>query len=151
MYKFIIYPLLIVILLYANLDQLHNHASLLQYYKYKYAINRATHAATLQIDRLALAEGLVLIDEEQANIVAHDILSKNLVGQDYRVVMFEVVQVDSNAAPYHYINRQWDIESYFYEPAVIMVVETTYQHLIPNTNNYNWKIFGTSEVITSFK
>lgn len=150
MYKFIIYPLLILVILFANLDQLSNHASLLHYYKYKYAINRATHAAAMQMDSRALAEGYIVINEEEALAVALEILNKNVAEHSYSLKYFEVVQLSSfSTIPYYYSNKQWDIELILYRPAVVMVIETEYAHIISSKQPYSWTIFGTSEVVTS--
>jgi len=151
MYKFIIYPILIVLLLFTSLDQLSNHAALIHYYSYKYAVNRATHAAAMQLDKEALADGHIVIDEYEAQLAARQLLNLNLEKDSYTITFFEVVHVESENVPYHYVNKQWNIELYLYKPAVILVISTELPHMIKSKPSFLWNIFGTSEVVSSFK
>lgn len=151
MYKFIVYLFLIVALLFAYFDQLSNHASFIHYYKYKYAINRATHAAAMQLDDYALAEGRVIIDQNKAYDVAIKLLNMNIEQPNYSIRLFDVIQLGPNESPFHYKNANWGIDVIVYNPAVVMVVETSYNHFISSKSPYKWEIYGTSEVVTSFK
>lgn len=150
MYKFIVYPFLLLILLYAYVDQLSHHMAYIHYYKMKYALNRAAHAAAMQINEAALANGLIVIDEQAAYDAAQRLLYLNSKDEVYKLVYFTVINDIDSDSTYHYVNRQWNIDVMLNKPAVVLVIEATLPHIINTKEPYKWKINGTSEVVTSF-
>lgn len=150
MYKFIVYLLLLIILFYAYMDQLSNHMAYTHYYKMKYALNRATHAAAMQIDEAALGNGTIMIDETAAFEAAQQLLALNSHNQSYQIMYFKVINNVSTTTPYNYINREWNIDVTLSKPAVVMVIEASLPHIISTKQPYIWKINGTSEVVAPF-
>ena len=157
MYKLILYPLLLVAMLMFYIDQLNQQVALQTYYTAKYALNRATHAAAMQLDKIALADGFLYIDPLQAYEQGRLMLFQNLqldengqitshtfLQNPVKVLHFEVI---NDNLPLQYDNPQYNIELLIEAPTVIMVVEIYSPGIFSRRNQLKWEIVGSSKII----
>jgi len=159
LYKLLLIPLMLVVSLTMYAQQIDQELAMKVYYKGKYAVNRATHAAVQQLDSFRLADGELFIDEDRAFDMAKQYLYANLLfdanGQPtaqsfiqspIRILLFEVVNADQTF-PYQYENPQYGIRLSLHKPAVVLVVALDYSGIFLRNDPVKWNIVGSSQLI----
>lgn len=129
------------------------------YYKVKQAVNRGAHAAALQIDSKALADGVFQIDPIAAKQQAMEIIFQNLLLDEHgtpteqsfivepvRIIHFEVLDATLNY-PYHYELESYNFSTVFYRPAVVIVLHFSYPRIFSINNPVEWNIVGSAQLV----
>ncbi len=150
---------MLVVWLTMYAQQLDQELAMKVYYKGKYAVNRATHAAAQQLDKHRLAEGQLFIDEERAIIMAKQYLYQNLLLDEngvptpqsflqspLHIVLFEIINADQQF-PYLYDNSQYGIRLQLEQPAVIIVVALKYPSIFLHNDPVEWYVAGSSQLV----
>ncbi|WP_240644645.1 hypothetical protein [Paenibacillus paeoniae] len=125
----------------------------------KRAINRAAHAAAQQVDKIALSEGVVRIDESAASREAALYLQQNLqldangrplpnsfLRQPVEVLVFEVIN-SGETFPYRYRNQTYHYEVELRSPGVIMIARVTFPRAFAVLEPIKWEIRGAAELV----
>lgn len=129
------------------------------YYKAKQAVNRGAHAAALQLDTAALADGFMQIDPVAARAYAQQYIDRNLMRNEQgrladrsrlqgqaAIVYFEVLD-SSLTYPYRYELSSYGFSTVFDRPAVVIVLHFTYQHVFSINNPVEWNIVGSAQLV----
>lgn len=159
MYKLLIVPLMLVIwlMLYSNgVDQ---ELAMKTYYKGKQAVNRGAHAAALQLDAAALADGVFQIDPVKARAQAERYIYRNLkldeqgkpvadsfIRKPVEIVYFDVLDA-SLSYPHVYELKQYGFSTVFYRPAVVIVLHFSYPRIFSINNPVEWNIVGSAQLV----
>jgi len=159
MYKLLIFPLMLVVWLSLYASGIDQELSMKSYYKGKQAVNRGAHAAALQLDKIALAEGIFQLDPIKARAEAEKMIYRNLsldetgkptsqsfIRTPVQIVHFEVLDA-SLSYPFHYELDSYDFQTTFYRPAVVIVMKLTYPRIFSINNPVEWNIIGSAQLV----
>lgn len=159
MYKLIIIMGMMSIWLAAQLMQVEEELGMKTMYQSKRAVNRAAHAAAQQLDKSALAEGILRIDEGEARALASLYLRSNLMLDEQgaplpnsplrhpvEVVALDIVNAEESF-PYHYRNETYDFEATLRRPGVVMIVRIAHPRRFAVIDDRVWHIRGTAELV----
>ncbi|MFC0334287.1 hypothetical protein ACFOLF_11680 [Paenibacillus sepulcri] len=125
----------------------------------KHAVNRAAHAAAQQVDRAALADGRLHIDESAAYRNAGLYLQTNLqlnangeplpesfLRDRVEVLIFEIIN-DDHTFPYTYRNALYNYEVTLKRPGVVIIAKMVYPRIFNIIEPIEWTIKGTAELV----
>jgi len=125
----------------------------------KRAINRAAHAAAQQVDKSALSEGIVRIDESAASTEAALYLQHNLqldasgkplpnsfLRHPVQVLVFDVINSEESF-PYRYWNPTYNYEVELRSPGVVMIAKVVYPRAFNVMEPLEWEIRGAAELV----
>lgn len=159
MYKLLIVPLLLVVWLSLYAGGIDQELAMKSYYKGKQAVNRGAHAAALQLDTVALAEGIFQLDPPKARAAAEQMIYRNLsldesgnptansfIRTPVHIVYFEVLDA-SLSYPYHYRLDSYNFQTTFYRPAVVIVMKLSYPRIFSSNNPVEWNIVGSAQLV----
>lgn len=159
MYKLLIIPLMLIVWLSLYAGAIDQELAMKSYYKGKHAVNRGAHAAALQLDSLALAEGIFQLDPIQARAEAERMIYLNLlldeagnptaqsfIRKPVQIVHFDVLDA-SLSYPYHYKLDSYDFQTTFERPAVIVVIKISYPRIFSINNPVEWNIIGSAQLV----
>ncbi|MFD0715952.1 hypothetical protein [Paenibacillus sp. GCM10027626] len=161
MYKLLLFILMLTVWLMLHTLQIDEEMAMAALYQGKHAVNRAAHAAAQQLEKEALAEGRVRIDEIGAAAEAARYLQWNLQldaagrplpgtywNSDVKIAVFEVIN-DDRPFPYTYRNAAYNYEVTLQRPGVIMIIKLTYPRVFTMIEPIEWEIKGASELTAS--
>jgi hypothetical protein len=159
MYKLLLIPLMLLLWLTLYGSGMDQELAMKSYYKVKQAVNRGAHAAALQLDTVALANGVFQLDDEAARIRAEQYIYRNLLLDEFgmptvdsfirtpvEIVYFEILDA-SLEYPYRYELSQYRFSTVFNSPAVIIVLHFSYPRIFSNNNPVEWDIVGSAQLI----
>ncbi|RUS42087.1 hypothetical protein [Cohnella sp. AR92] len=125
----------------------------------KRAVDRAAHAAAQQLDEDKLELGVLAIDREEAQAAAARYLQENLrLEPDFapradgylreRVEVQALEIVDETASfPYVYRNEEYDYETIFRRPGVVLIVKIVYPRIFAAIPPIEWELKGSAELV----
>lgn len=158
MYKLLLFVLMISVWLSLHLLQVEEELAMHTLYQGKYAVNRAAHAASQQLDPVSLADGVLQIDSSAAAQEANRYLQANLrldgngvplpgtfLKQPVEVVAFEVINAD-RSFPFTYRNVEYQYEVTLQRPGVVMIAKLTYPRTFGVLDPIVWQIKGAAEL-----
>lgn len=147
-------PIFILMHAYQADQELAVHA----FFRAKYGLNYAVHAAAQQVDEEKLAHGVLSIDEEKALKTAMRCLRSNLQLDDANmplqdaffksridVLEFEVIGEEANF-PYHYVHPVYDYEVTLRKPGVIMIIQVEYPRIFGVLEPISWQVKSSAEL-----
>ncbi|UVI31317.1 hypothetical protein [Paenibacillus spongiae] len=159
MYKLVLTVLMMVVWMLMHALQTDEEMAMAALFQGKHAVNRAAHAAAQQLEKEAVADGRLHIDEIAASNAAALYLQANLLldetgqplpGTYWRdraeVAVFEVIN-DDRTFPYTYRNDRYDYEVTLYRPGVIMILKLTYPRIFTVLEPIEWQIKGAAELV----
>ncbi|MFF2483266.1 hypothetical protein [Paenibacillus sp. NPDC058071] len=136
--------------------------SMKQLFEGKRAVNRAAHAAAQQLDRAALADGVLRIDEAAARLAAEAYLRANLrldangqplPGSSLRdkpeIAVFDIIN-DSHTFPYRYTNDLYSYEATLKRPGVVIILKMDYPRVFEALPKIGWAIKGVAEPVIRY-
>lgn len=160
MYKLVAITAMMTVWLLAHLLQVEEEVAMKTLSQGKRAVNRAVHAAAQQLDREALGDGLLRLDEAAAAEAAMIYLQANLqldgagaplpgsfLKEAVEVLEFEVVNAD-RVFPYHYRNEAYDYEAVLRRPGVVMIVRLVHPRTFAVMEPIEWTIRGAAELVS---
>ncbi|MBD2847778.1 hypothetical protein IDH44_21505 [Paenibacillus sp. IB182496] len=159
MYKLLLLPLLMAVLMLLQALQLDQEMAVRILYVGKHAINRAAHAAAQQLDQERLANGELRIDREAAAAAAARYLQFNmnldahgepLAGSPFQgeVEVLRLEVVDGNRPyPVRYRLPEYDYEVMLYGPSVVLVVQIDYPRAFSVLDPITWQVKGAAELV----
>ncbi len=158
MYKLVMLALLAVFQMWMLTVQLEEELAMNLLFELKHGVNRAAHAASIQVDDNLLAQGIWAIDEQRAAEAGRHVLRENLrldenwepvagspLKQPVELLTFEVINSD-NSFPYHYVNDDYQYEVTLYRPGVVFIIRAEYPRLFNVVQPIVWTVKGTSEL-----
>ncbi|REE85382.1 hypothetical protein A8990_112111 [Paenibacillus taihuensis] len=158
MYKLVLVLMMMVIWMLLHASQMDEEMAISALFQGKHAVNRAAHAAAQQVDRAALADGRMHIDEAAARAEADLYLQRNLqldtrgvplpgtfLKERIEVAAFEVIN-DDEAFPYTYRNDSFDYEVTLQKPGVVLIARIVYPRVFNVIAPIEWTIKGTAEL-----
>lgn len=158
-YKLLIVPLMLIVWLSLYAGGIDQELAMKSYYKGKQAVNRGAHAAALQLDTAALAEGIFQLDPSKARATAEQMIYRNLaldetgsptansfIRAPVDIVHFEVLDA-SLTYPLHYKLDRYGFQTTFYRPAVIIVMKLSYPRIFSINNPVEWNIIGSAQLV----
>ncbi|SEO67940.1 hypothetical protein [Paenibacillus sp. OV219] len=158
MYKLVFMMLMMVIWMLLHALQTDEEMAINALFQGKHAVNRAAHAAAQQVERTALANGRLHIDEIAARAEAELYLQHNLqldtngvplpgtfLKERVEMVVFEVIN-DDEEFPYTYRNDSFDYEVTLLKPGVVLIARIVYPRVFNVIDPIEWTIKGTAEL-----
>jgi hypothetical protein len=158
LYKLVLFMLLAMLQLWMLTLQLEEELSMHMLFELKHGVNRAAHAASVQIDEHLLAEGIRSIEEVRAREMGLLVLRENLrlneageplagslLREPIELLAFEVINSDE-VFPYRYVNKEHDYEVILQNPGVIFIIRAEYPRLFRVIEPIVWTVKGTSEL-----
>ncbi|MUT68632.1 hypothetical protein [Paenibacillus sp. NEAU-GSW1] len=160
MYKLLLLVLMVTVWMILQLQQVNEEVAMKMLFMGKRAVNRAAHAAALQLDREALSEGILRIDEVAAKAAALSYLAANLrldangrpleaspLREPVEVLIFEIIN-DDHSFPYVYRSDEYNYEATLRSPGVILIVRMEHPGLSSNAESIGWNIKGVAEHVS---
>lgn len=153
--------LMLLVALFMSLHALQTDEELAMHtlFEAKHAVNRAAHAAVLQIDPMQWAKGNAVIDEEQAYLEARRYLRENLrlddnlaplpgsfLREPVEIVVWKVIQNDQ-PFPYVFENDAYSYRVTLNRPGVIMIAKLSYPRVFTLMSPVNWTVKGAAELV----
>lgn len=115
-------------------------------FRTKYAVDRATHAAALQLDTAKLARGVTAVDPVAAESAAEAYLAANMPsGERWERVDFLVVP-ETAAFPYVYRSPDSEFRVMLRRPGVILLIRIEYRRAFRLLGDIVWIVGGSHEV-----
>ncbi|MFC0393344.1 hypothetical protein [Paenibacillus mendelii] len=161
MYKLVLAVLMMMVWMLLHALQTDEEMAMAALFQGKHALNRAAHAAAQQLEKEAIADGRLRIDEAAAASAASLYLQANLqldeTGQPLpgtywrdraEVAVFEVVN-DDRSFPFTYRNDRYDYEVTLQRPGVILILKLTYPRIFTVLEPIEWQIKGAAEIVAS--
>ncbi len=158
MHKLLLVMLMMGIWLAVHLLQIEEEMAMQTLFQGKYAVNRAAHAAAQQLDLSALGEGMLRINEKEAEAQAKRYLHRNLqldaqgrplqgafLKHQVQLAVFEVIHPEQGF-PYTYRNSAYGYEVTLQRPGVVMVAIVTYPRAFTVLDEISWYIKGAAEL-----
>lgn len=159
MYKLVLFVAMMVIWLTAHTLQIEEEMAMKALFQGKRAVNRAAHAAAQQLDKTALADGIVRIDAASASDAAELYLQRNLqldengepLGNSFLrervdILVFEVIN-DDREFPFIYRNEAYHFEAVLRQPGVVLIVRMAHPSRFSVMESIIWEIKGTAELV----
>ncbi|WP_042170494.1 hypothetical protein [Paenibacillus gorillae] len=160
MYKLLLLTLMVTVWMTLHLQQTDEEAAMKLLYQGKRAVNRAAHAAALQLDRQALSEGIIRIDEAAARAAASSYLAANLqlsahdwkplpnspLRDPIKILVFQIID-EGVSFPYVYRNDDYDYEATLRSPGVILIIRMEHPRIFTATPPIGWEIKGVAEQV----
>lgn len=159
MHKLLLLTLMAAVWMMLLALQLDREAAIRTLFETKRAVNRAAHAAAQQLDKDALASGVIRIDEAaaeaaalaylQANMRLDSSLSplpKSMLRDPVRIAVLRVVNEDA-VFPYTYRNEAYQYEVTLRRPGVILIVWVRYPGMFNVLGPVEWYVKGTAELV----
>ncbi|GGE01775.1 hypothetical protein [Paenibacillus nasutitermitis] len=159
MYKMVLIMLMMAVWMAMHALQTDEEIAMTALYQGKHAVNRAAHAAAQQVDRVALADGRLHIDEAAAYRNAGRYLQTNLqlngdgeplpesmLRDRVEVLVFEVIN-DDHVFPYTYRNSYYGYTVTLKRPGVVLIVRMIYPRIFNIIEPIEWTIKGTAELV----
>lgn len=144
--------------LMCHIVQVDQELAMKQLFQSKRAVNRAAHAAAQQLDKEALGDGVLRLDEREAAKAALLYLQANLLidangsplpGSWLRdpvdILVFEIVNAEENF-PFTYRNETYQYEVVLRRPGVIMIAGVHHPSAFRGLDPIHWTIKGTAEL-----
>lgn len=159
MYKLLLVSLLAVSFLGLYAVQLDEEAAVQVFFQLKHSVNRAAHAAALQVDMHHLAEGEVRFDKAKAQQEAAQYLQRNLhlneqlmSGKDSFLkghVSVEVLEFidDTYSFPHRYVNEEYEYAVTLQKPGVVLIVRAEYRSMFSVLKPIVWHVKGAAEIV----
>ncbi|GLX66393.1 hypothetical protein [Paenibacillus glycanilyticus] len=158
MYKLMLIVLMMTVWVSVHFLQTDEEMAMKLLYQSKHALNRAAHAASQQLDPIAMADGVLRIDPAAAEAAAAAYLQANLqldadgnplpnspVRERVTVLAFEVINND-RSFPYTYRNPQYEYEATLERPGVVLIIHVVYPRAFTLLGPIEWDIKGISEL-----
>ncbi|MEK3882485.1 hypothetical protein [Paenibacillus sp. PL2-23] len=159
MYKLVLIAAMMTVWLFAHTLQIEEEMAMKALFQGKRAVNRAAHAAAQQLDKAALADGVVRIDAASASDAAALYLRSNLQldedghpnGQSFLrdrvdILVFDVINSDQSF-PFYYRNEAYDYEVVLKRPGVVMIISLSNPGRFSVMEPIRWEIKGTAELV----
>jgi hypothetical protein len=161
MHKMVLIMLMMVVWMLMQALQMDEEMAMSALFQGKHAVNRAAHAAAQQVDRQALADGRLHIDEAAASEKAGLYLQANLqldssgeplpgayLRERVEILVFEVIN-DDRPFPFTYLNAAYDYKVTLKRPGVVMIARIVYPRVFKVIEPIEWTIKGTAELVAS--
>lgn len=159
MYKLLWLLLIILSGTILQAQQFDEEVSLSALFQLKHAVNRATHAAALQVDAQQLSQGILAIDEVKAKTTFYRYLYANLhldergVPQSNTfwkngVERIQIVIINANQHfPYVFYDAARSYRVTLNEPGVIAFVDVTYPAMFNLLEPIHWQMNGAAALV----
>lgn len=158
MYKLVLFLASAVVIMALHAIQIDREASVHVLFRAKDAVNRAAHAAALQLDPFLLSEGVYAIDPLEAERMARFYLQENLkldaglqplpgsfLQSEAEWLVFDVVNGD-RSFPYTYEHETYDFEAVLYRPGVVLMVRIEYPRTYAFLPPISWVVKSVAEI-----
>lgn len=158
MYKLVLFALVTVIIMTVHALQLDREMAVHTLFRAKDAVNRAAHAAALQLDDEKVSWGVQDIDPLKAEQWARQYLQVNLgldeslhpltgswLQEQVEWLVFDVIQADESF-PYHYVNSTYGFEATLHKPGVVLMVRIHYPRSYQVLSPISWVVKGVAEL-----
>lgn len=158
MYKLVAITAMMTLWLLAHLMQVEEEVAMKTLSQGKRAVNRAVHAAAQQLDRQALGQGILRLDEAAAPAAALHYLQANLqldangaplpespMRAPVELLAFEIIN-DETVFPYFYRNETYDYEAVLHRPGVVMIIRLSHPAAFAVMEPVEWNIKGVAEL-----
>lgn len=159
MYKVVLIVAMMTLWITVHMMQVEEEMAMKTLSQGKRAINRAAHAAAQQVDKSALSEGIVRIDESSASREAALYLQQNLqldtsgkplpnsfLRHPVQVLVFDVINSEESF-PYRYWNPTYNYEVELRSPGVVMIAKVVYPRAFNVMEPLEWEIRGAAELV----
>ncbi|RJE87741.1 hypothetical protein D3P07_15685 [Paenibacillus sp. 1011MAR3C5] len=159
MYKLVLILAMMSLWMTVHLMQVEEEMAMKSLSQGKRAINRAAHAAAQQVDKAALSEGIIRIDESAASREAALYLQRNLqldeggrplpnsfLRHPVQVLVFEVINSEERF-PYRYWNPTYNYEVELRSPGVVIIAKVVYPRAFTVMEPLEWEIRGAAELV----
>lgn len=159
MYKLFIITAMMTLWISVHLLQVEEEMAMKTLFLGKHALNRAAHAAAQQLDVLALADGVMRIDPEAAELAAAHYLQANLLldaagkplpnsflRHPVEVLVFDIVNVEQTF-PFYYRNDVYHYEVVLRRPGVVLIAKVVYPRAFQVIDSIEWNIKGAAELV----
>ncbi|MFC5704395.1 hypothetical protein ACFPVX_24155 [Cohnella faecalis] len=159
MAKLVFSVLMIVVWWTLHALQMDEEIALGTVHEAKRAVDRAAHAAALQLDRDKLELGVLSLSKDQAETAALSYLQANLRLDDSllplpgsplqeRVKVEALAVINENESfPYVYENPVFDYETILYRPGVVLIVHVAYPRMFGVLAPIEWDLMGSAELV----
>lgn len=129
--------------------QVNTETALTQLFHYKHALNRAVHAASMQLDLSSLASGRNIIHSDRAQAAFDEVLVANLspAGSSVVIQKLEFVVVNGPTFPSSFISRDGSFRINVNRPAVIVVLHLVRPSLTALQEEQQWHVQAVSELV----
>lgn len=161
MHKLVAIMAMMTIWLLCHIIQVDEEIAMKHLFQGKRAVNRAAHAAAQQLDKEALGEGVLRLDEKEAAAAAMQYLQTNLLldgggsplpgswlREPVQVLVLEIINSEQNF-PYVYVNEAYQYEVVLRKPGVVLIAGIKHPHTFRGLDPIEWTIKGTAELVAS--
>jgi len=150
----ILIPLLMLLYAYTTDSEI----SLQGYFRVKSGLNRAVHAAALQVNNDELSSGKRVIDPSLAQSEFLSYLQENLSLDDTlnplpntflkdQVVIIDFKVENTGPFPYHFVDTTNEVDIWLSRPGVIAIIEVKYPRIFSVLGPIAWKVNASHELI----
>lgn len=159
MYKILLYVLLIGFFMALFGLQTDEELAMHTLFEAKHGLNRAAHAAALQVDEDKLAQGTLSINPDAAWTAALRYMQENLhlnganeplpgtfLKQPVEVAVFEVIN-ENNSFPYVYENPGFGYTVTLNRPGVVIIAKVHFPRTYGVLGPITWEIKSSSELV----
>ncbi|MHA6480507.1 hypothetical protein ACX1C1_01000 [Paenibacillus sp. strain BS8-2] len=161
MYKLVLIVMMMTIWMAVHLMGIEEELAMKTLSQGKKAVNRAAHAAAQQLDKQALGDGKLRIDQTAAEAAATMYLGSNLLldaagnplagsllREPVEVLVFEIIN-DDEQFPFIYRNEEHDFEAVLRRPGVVLIIKVVYPRAFRVLEPIEWEIRGAAELVMS--
>jgi hypothetical protein len=156
----IIFLILVVVLMMFFAFHIDHGLSIHTFFTYKGHLNRAVHAASLQIDKNAFANGIIQIDPIKAREAFDQYIKTNMnlddnlnpikgpINGNVEVLEFIIYNgpFPSDGSGVEYTIPEYNFKTTLYRPGVIAIVKVDYKELFNVLKDVKWNLNASHEL-----